>query len=1032
VEPARWQQIDRILQATLERPTPERPGFLGQACGEDRELRREVESLLAAHDQQDSFLEPTERIDAAKLLARHWEVVGPPPGISTVGTDAGTTIGPLSPAEDAFGPYVPLRLLGEGGMGTVYLARQEQPIRRDVALKVVKAGMDSRQVMQRFEIERQALAVLDHPHVARVLDAGASERGRQYFVMEYVDGIPITRYCDQHALSTRDRLRLFIPVCQAIEHAHRRGIIHRDVKPSNILVSQVDGKPVPKVIDFGIARATDRFPAESETFTIAGQIVGTPEYMSPEQAGLDGGDIDTGTDVYSLGVVLYELLVGALPVDLSAARKAALAEVLRAVRDTPIPKPTIRISQLGAAAEEIARRRGMDLNQFRRELSGDLHWIVMKATEKDRPRRYESVAEFSADIERYLSHEPVQAGPPSAAYRLRKFVRRNKGPVAAAALLLCSIIGGLIATTGQARLANRERLEAVRDKSEAEKQRARAEQQAVESATQRDAAEVARERAASAERQAQQERNTALLEKERADHETASAKAVNDFLEHDLLSQASPEFQESGPNTRPDPDLKVRTALDRAAASIAGRFDHEPLVEASIRVTIGQAYRALGRYPEAESQYLRALELRRRFQGDQDPETLHSMRQLGLIYNDQGKYPQARLLLENALDGRRRVLGKEHPDTLESMSSLMELYNNQGKYREAELLGTELLELSRRVQGKEHEDTLAVMVTVGGLYRKEGKYAQAELLLKEAAEVRRRKLGEEHPATLTALNNLGTLYAAERKYPEAESALIEVVEIRCRMLGDEHPQTLNSLNNLGALYSGQGKFAQAESVLVQVLSARRRVQGDDHPDTLTAFNNLAMVYQRQGKYTEAEPLATRALEARRRVLGGEHPYTLQAMNNLSTLYRSQGRYAEAEPLLREMLEIQRRTAGAQHPSTTTTMAALGGILLQQQKYADAEAILREALKNHERLPVAWERYLVQSRLGASLASQRKYEEAEPLLLSGYRGMDERTSDTSGDHASDLEQAGSRIVQLYQNWGKADRAAEWESKLLSHH
>jgi len=350
--------------------------------------------------------------------------------------------------EQQFGVYRIARLLGEGGMGTVYLAEQQHPVRRQVALKVIKLGMSTTEVMARFDSERQALALMDHPHIARVFDAGASEQGRSYFVMEYVDGgVPITQYCDRKTLRTRERLQLFIPVCNALQHAHRKGIIHRDVKPSNVLVTEVDGKPVPKVIDFGISRATEQRSVERDAYTLSGQLIGTPEYMSPEQASLDSRDIDTGTDVYSLGVVLYELLVGVLPLDIKCLPSIALSEVLRAIRETPILKPTSRITQMGAAAEGLAWHRSTRPDQLKRELAGDLDSIVMKAIDKDRHCRYGSASELAADLDRYLRDEPVLAGPPSRVYRIRKFILRHRLYVGTGtAILFCLLLGLAVST----------------------------------------------------------------------------------------------------------------------------------------------------------------------------------------------------------------------------------------------------------------------------------------------------------------------------------------------------------------------------------------------------------------------------------------------------------------------------------------------------------------------------------------------------------------------------------------------------------
>ena len=714
--PERWQKVKSIFDRALESSPASRLAFIRERCGADEELRREVESLLAADSDTGSLLDNP-------LMET---------GLMEMGKGASHPSAPSLAQDDSFGAYVPVRVLGEGGMGTVYLARQLQPIRRDVALKVVKLGMDSRQVLERFEIERQALALMDYPNVARVLDAGTSERGRPYFVMEYVDGVPITQYCDANSLSTRQRLQLFIPVCNALQHAHKKGIIHRDVKPSNILVTEVDGKPSPKVIDFGIARAIEQRSVELNAFTLDGQIIGTPEYMSPEQANLDNRDIDTGTDVYSLGVVLYELLVGALPLDLKSMRKLALGEVLRAIRETPVPKPTARITQMGASAEGLALHRSTNPGQLKRDLAGDIDSIVMKAIDKDRHCRYASASEFAADIERYLKSEPVLAGPPGAAYRMRKFAVRHKLPVTAAAAVALALIAGILATTWEARVAGQ--------------QRTRAEQQATEAATQRDAAQAARDRATTAERaatnerdravaaegRAQQERNVALAEKRRADSASATATAVNDFLQKDLLAQADVSAQsESGVST--NSDLKVRTALDRA----------------------------------------------RRVLGEEHQSAAQVMGDLGMTYFNQGKYAQAEPHLTNALKLNRRVLGEEHSDTLKFMYTLGALYFDQANCRcagadskaaQAEPLLAKALELYRRVLGSKDPSTTSAKLTLARLWLYQRKYVDSEPLLREALNDYE-KLQDGWMLYRTQYF-LGESLAGQQKFSEAEPLLL--------------------------------------------------------------------------------------------------------------------------------------------------------------------------------------------------------------------------------------------------------------------
>src|SRR5581483_2800472 len=554
--------------------------------------------------------------------------------------------------------YHLLREIGEGGMGAVWLAEQKEPVRRRVALKLVKAGMNSREVIARFESERQALALMEHPAIAKVFDAGSTPEGVPYFVMEYVAGIPITAYCDKHRLGTRERLELFLQVCEGVQHAHRKAIIHRDLKPSNILVTEVDGRPVPKIIDFGVAKALTQKLTVETIFTMVGSLVGTPAYMSPEQAASSGEDIDTRTDVYSLGVIFYELLAGAPPLDV---RKVAFDEFLRRLREDDPPKPSTMIQDLDRATSgDLARKRDTEPLLWANQLRGDLDSIALKALEKSRSRRYDSPSDLAADIRRYLGNEAVLAVPPSAAYRARKFVYRYRALLATiCAFVLVLIVAAVVS----------------------------------------------------------------IQQSLRADAQAAVAQAINDFLLDDLLAQASPVTQ-SGPSTRPDPDVKVRTVLDVAAKRISGRFERQPKVEAAIRDTIGQTYDALGLYPEARKQFERARDLYQRVLGPTNPATVKTESKLGWTAFRQGKYGEALTLFSESLDIQRRVLGPEHFDTLFTMNGLAAAYRAQGKYAQAESLFKNTLMIRRRVLGPEHRSTLGSINNLASIYTVQGKYAE--------------------------------------------------------------------------------------------------------------------------------------------------------------------------------------------------------------------------------------------------------------------------------------------------------------------
>jgi serine/threonine protein kinase len=943
--PEEWQRVKQILDGALEIVPDERVAFLDQACEGDTALRAEVESLLVSFANAGTFIE--------RPVTAPARLVEPES---------------LSPGA-ALGPYRIVQLIAEGGMGTVYQAvRVDDLYRKVVAVKIVRRGIYGEYALKRFETERQILAHFDHPSIAKLLDAGTMPDGRPYFVMDFIAGRQIDVWCDQRRLPTRQRLELFLKICAGVAYAHHNLVVHRDLKPGNILVTE-DGEP--KLLDFGIAKILEEDPltgTPANTVTIL--RVMTPGYASPEQA--RGEPVNMATDVYSLGALLYELLTGHRPYQLKGIMLHEAAEVI-CQHDPPRPSTVVRRTQPAdpktdteaITPESVSATRDGRPSRLSRALAGDLDRIVLKALEKQPARRYSSVEKLADDICCHLEGRPVEARGASWGYHTGKLVRRHKAVVTTTVLMTLSLIAGFVATT---------------------------------------------------------------RERSRADSEAATSRAVNNFLQNDLLAQASASAQ-ARPDIKPDPDLKVRTALDRAAARIAGKFGGQPLVEASIRQTIGDTYIDLGLYNEAQGQIERALALRHRVLGNEHHDTLTSMHKLGLLRWYEGKYALAEPLLTKVLDVRRRVLGRDHPDTASVMNDLALVEWYRGEHAQAEPLFTESLEIRRRLLGQEHPSTLGTMNDLAGLYVLQGKHAEAEVLLTTVLEVRRRVLGQEHPNTLLSMNNLAVVLWDEGKYAAAEPLLTMVMEVKRRVLGQEHPETLSTINNLGALYRDEGSYALAEPLLTKVLEVRRRVLGQEHPDTLISMNNLGLLYMFQGTYWRAEPVLLKAVEVRRRVLGREHPDTLISMNSLALLYVYERKYEMAEPIYLQVLELQRRVLDSEHPRRLASMNDLAVLYIRTRKYVAAEALLREALNSYDKSGTnSWARYNCQSLLGGSLVGQRKYAEAESLLLSGYQGMLQRITTIPWERRVAINYGAEWIRQLYETWGKPEKAAEWRQKL----
>jgi len=783
------------------------------------------------------------------------------------------------------GPFKILQQLGEGGFGSVFEAEQEQPVKRRVALKVIKLGMDTREVIARFEAERQALALMDHPHIARVLDAGATDSGRPYFVMELVKGEPITTYCGKHRLSIVHRLELFDQVCAAVQHAHTKGIIHRDLKPNNVLVSTQDDAPFAKVIDFGIAKATSGRLTDKTLYTEQQLMMGTPLYMSPEQAE-GSADIDTRTDIYALGVILYELLTDTTPIESQSLRAAAYAEVQRIIRDVEPPRPSARLSHVAATLPGVASRRATEPHKLARMIRGELDWIVMKAIEKERTRRYETASGFAMDVRRYLAGEPVLAAPPSVSYRLRKFVRRNKGTVAAGSLIAAALLVGIAGFAWQAHIAQ---------------QRADELQQ------------VSEFQAAMLGQVDPTEAGKLLSDDLRSRLEASLAKAAMPEAERAVQVATFNRLWQQINATDAARALIDSTIFKPAVVAIDKQFKGQPVVDAALRQVLADRYVDIGLYEAAMPLQESALATRRHVLGEEHPDTLTSLNNMGFLLLRQGKQDEAEPYFREALRSRRRVLGEQHPDTLSSINNLAALLDEQGKLSEAEPYYREALEKKRRILGDEHPGTLTSINNLAVLLDEQGKLSEAEPYFREALEKRRRVLGEENPDTLSSINNLGMLLQLEGKPGQAEPYLREALQQRRRLLGEESPDTLSSINSLGSLLLAEGKSKEAEPYLREALEKKRRVLGDEHPDTLISIIAMGSLLVAQDKHAEAAKLLGPAEAATRKAFTGNNAFRLASLlMSLGKAHAKLGEYAVAETDLLEAQPIFMKTRGPSH------------------------------------------------------------------------------------------------------------------------
>jgi eukaryotic-like serine/threonine-protein kinase len=897
-----WARLQALFEVAISLGSAERSTYLSRECGDDTELRRQIDSLVAATDAGG-------RIDG--IIARA-------AGDLASSVTAGQRVGPWELIEE----------IGRGGMGAVFLAlRVDGEYEARAAVKLI-GGIRTAEHLRRFRAERQILAGLDHPNIARLLDGGSTTEGVPWVAMELVDGVPadrdgkpsghpaepITRYCDARGYDLERRLRLFRQVLSAVQHAHQKAVVHRDLKPSNVLVTEGDGEPVAKVIDFGIAKiiASDE---DTSGGTSHGGLLGTLEYMSPEQATGSHESVDTRSDIYSLGVLLYELATGTLPIPVETLRAASPAELERLLRSTEPPAPSRRVT--ASTGDDAVRRAGDRSTQpahLARALRGDLDNIVGMALRHDPAQRYASVAQFADDIDRYLAGYPVSAHPSTWWYRTRRFAGRHRTEVIAAGIALVALIGSTALFT--VRLAA--------------------------------------------------ERDRALLEA------TKSAE-ISGFLQQ--------IFEVPDPTTAPGREITARQLLDDGAERIAAGLAGQPAVRASLLGVIGSTYRGLGLYGDATRRLEESIALRRSLSDEDDVETAELLHILGRVRLEAGDHDGAEDALRAALELHVRLLGTEHTETASTRSSLAGSMRARGQYEEAESLARDAVRIHRRTLTAQDPELAQSLHTLAFVLRSRRQLEESEALYREALEIRRRILDPSHPHLLSTMANLAIVLEARSQYAEAEALLRDVLERRQIRLGAEHPATLGSHNNLAYMLWRTGQYARAESTFREVLALGRRAFDGDHTTTAIMLNNLGVALRRAGALTDAEAAHRESLAMNRRLLGEEHPRVAADMDNLGRVLLAGGDVAGAEDLHRAALAMHARLLGSDHPALAESMSGLAAARAARGDTHQADSLLRNALRlrtarlGEDNLRVAQ----LSFELGVLMRQMGRFEEATALL-----------------------------------------------------
>jgi len=959
-----WERVEGVVDLALELPADERISFIELTCATDDLLRREARAVIAAAGRAGEFLESPVGNCAAGLIRE----IAQEAEAAAEDDESGSVSG------GRLGPYRLLRELGRGGMGAVYLAdRDDEQYDRRVAIKVLPAGLLHRALRSRFLLERRILASLEHPNIARLYDAGVGADGTPYFVMEYVDGRPIDRYCDEERLPVRERLALFDQVCDAVQFAHRNLVVHRDLKPGNILVT---GEGVVKLLDFGIAKLTEGADGQGGSGAVApltrpGPQPMTPEYASPEQ--LRGEAVSTATDVYALGVLLFQLLAGAWPY---RPRDRSVLSLERAVLEQDPDRPSVVATR--------AERRATSPAGLRRQLRGDLDNVVLMALRKEPDQRYASVQHLRDDLRRHRERRPVSARPATWGYRTRRFVRRHRVGVAATAVVTGALLAGLAGTAWQARVASREarRADRVRefvvrlfevsdpDRSKGDSITARA---LLDEGARRIASELESEPALRAEMLAVLGGIYLKL---------GTYDRARSLLEEALA------VREAGSGTR-------RLNIAQSAADLAALLYEQ------------------GEYPRAEELTRRALAVRREVLGPDDTLVAASMTDLAAILGAQGQDDEAERLYRAGLeiDRRHGALALVGTD----LNNLSVALWRRGKYDAALPLAEEALALRRRLYGDEHTDVAISLHQLGTMLMATGDLEGAERRYRESLALRRKLLGDNHPHVAITLHMLGQLLRQRGRLEESEQAHREALAIRRAAFGDDHVITAASMNELGIVLYSRGDWAAAVGQFQQVLKIFRRDLGETHPQVLTVMSNLGAALREQGALDRAEWVLREVLALRREALGAEHPDVASSYNNLGEVLLKRDEPAKADASFRAALAIWRSVLAPDHPTVAYALLGLGRAMQARRRFREAEPLLREALAireaklDRESAEVAY----VRLALGSCLVALGRFGEAEPLLLASYPVLKQRL----GDEHESTRRARSALAGLYRAWGR---------------